>query len=403
MPYGQVSPTSRTRLLAVVIALLALSASALSSEPLLAQDADPQEALPQPVVSADPGLAPNGIIVSDGLSGLPKDKAKSFIVADLDTGEVIAAKNAHVPRLPASTQKMLTALTLLPLLDADALYTATPADVEVIGSRVGLREDSTYRIRNLFEALFLRSGNDAATALANANGGAAGTVEQMNVEAMRLGALNTTAMNTHGLDEPGQSSSAYDLALIARAGMQIPSFRELAALKSSTFPGDGSTKPENRWSFEIGNQNYLLWDAYEGAIGIKSGFTTYGGRTFATAATRGDKTYLVTLMGIAGNTYRTGAAYLDWAFANGDAADPVGQLVEPGFEPTPSDAAQVSDVPLTHNAITADAISASGASDAPSSPGNIFIAVGIIAILVSSTLLFLRHGRGRPNNRGISS
>ena len=113
------------------------------------------------------------------------------MVADLTTGEIIAAKNAHQPRLPASTQKVLTAVTLLPRLDPKGIYQATAEDVAVIGSKVGIREGSTYRISNLFEALFLRSGNDAAMALANANGGVDGTVAQMAVEARRLGALNT--------------------------------------------------------------------------------------------------------------------------------------------------------------------------------------------------------------------
>lgn len=292
-----------------------------------------------------------GLHVDPAATPLPAAGAAAFVVADLDTGEILAAQNAHETRPPASTLKMLTAYTLLPRIQPDQLHTATLAEASVIGSKVGIVPGSTYHARNLFEGLFLISGNDAAVALADLNGGVAGTVAQMNAEAQRLQAYNTTVRNTNGLDVPGQVTTAYDLALIGRAGMADPEFARLAGLRNSTFPGQGTDDPDRRSSFEIWNQNTLVRGGYEGGIGIKPGFTSEAGRTFAGAAERDGKRYLVTLMQIEGNTYRTGAQYLDWAFANGDQIRPVGTLVAPKFERPPSDQAVLVD---TTTAVAAD-------------------------------------------------
>ena len=275
-------------------------------------------------------------------AALPAAPAASFVVADLDTGEIIAAQNAHEQLPPASTLKMLTALTVLPRTDLETIYTATVEDVSVEGSKVGIVEGSTYTARQLFEAMFLISGNDAANAVANLNGSIEGTIEQMQAEAGRMQAYDTVVRSANGLDAQGQVSSAYDLALIARAGLQRPDFASFAALSNSTFPMSGTSDPTTRPTFEIWNQNTLVTGAYEGGIGVKSGFTTNAGRTFAAAAERDGQRYVVTLMGIEGNTYSTGAEYLDWAFEHGGELDPVGQLVDPKFDTAPSDAAAIS-------------------------------------------------------------
>ena len=284
-------------------------------------------------------LYQSGLVVDPAASPLPARGADTFVVADLDTGEIIAAQNAHEQRPPASTLKMLTALTLLDQLDPESLLTATEEETAVEGSKVGLVSGSTYSAHNLFEGLFLISGNDAATGLANLNGGVPGTVAQMNAQAQRLQAYDTVVRNVHGLDHPEQLSSAYDLALIARAGLQHPEFARLAALSNSTFPGQGTDDPDQRWAFEIWNQNRLVRGGYDGGIGVKPGFTSQGGRTFAAAAERDGKRYLVTLLRIEGNTYNLGAEYLDWAFANGDRVRPVGSLVDPKRGAPASDAA----------------------------------------------------------------
>lgn len=283
----------------------------------------------------------SGLTVDSSASPLPQPGANSFLVADLDTGDVLAAQNAHHQLPPASTMKMLTALTVLPRVDLDSIYTATDEDVDVEGSKVGIVSGSTYTARQLFEGMFLVSGNDAANAVANLTGSLDGTIDQMQAEAGRIQAYDTVVRNASGLDAGGQVSSAYDLALIARAGMDRADFRRFAALSDSTFPMSGTEDPETRPTFEIWNQNTLVTGGYEGAIGVKSGFTTNAGRTFAAAAEKDGRRYLVTLMGIQGNTYETGGYYLDWAFANGTKVKPVGKLVEPKLKPPQSDAAAV--------------------------------------------------------------
>jgi D-alanyl-D-alanine carboxypeptidase (penicillin-binding protein 5/6) len=333
-------------------------AAALVAAPALANE-DPEDA---PRVGGD-ALYRSGLIIDGASAPLPQSEVASFLIADLDSGEVLAAQNAHEQLPPASTMKMLTALTVLPRVALDEIYTATTQDVAVEGSRVGIVEGSTYTARQLLEGMFLISGNDAANAVASLGGGISGTVAQMQAEAGRLQAYDTEVRNPSGLDAEGQLSSAYDLALIARAGLQEPVFAELAALDSSTFPMSGATNPEDRPTFEIWNQNTLVAGAYEGAIGVKSGFTTQAGRTFAAAAERDGEQYLVVLMGIVGNTYRTGADYLDWAFAHAADLEPVGTLVPPKFDRPSSDAAAL--IPAGKNAATGLEIAASGSGRAP--------------------------------------
>src|SRR6185503_801011 len=172
-------------------------------------------------------LAAPGVIVNlgPGVPAPPAMPGASFLVADMDTGQILAARAPHVRHLPASTLKALTALTLIPRLDASRQVMVRPEDVAVEGSHVGVLAGTSYSVRSLMQGLLMASGNDAAYALAGANGGVAGTLAQMNATATGLGALDTVAMDPSGLDKPGQSSSVYDLALIGRAAMKLPDFR----------------------------------------------------------------------------------------------------------------------------------------------------------------------------------
>jgi D-alanyl-D-alanine carboxypeptidase (penicillin-binding protein 5/6) len=167
------------------------------------------------------------------------------------------------------------------------------------------------------------SGNDAANTLATANGGVAKTVAEMNAEAARLQAFDTHAVNANGLDDPKQLSSAYDLALIARAAMKLPDFRYYVKIKRSWISGPGGTR------IQIASHDRLLWN-YEGAIGIKNGYTDRARATFVGAATRGGHTLVVTLMKTDPRYWPEAAALLDWGFAAKAArVQPIGQLVNP--------------------------------------------------------------------------
>jgi D-alanyl-D-alanine carboxypeptidase (penicillin-binding protein 5/6) len=306
------------------------AAAAFLGALLIAAAAAPVSAAPPaPVGGRDMGRGTIVVGTGDRVTPLPKVKANSWVIADAATGEVLAARAAHSKRPPASTLKTLTALTLIPRLDPDGTYRVVDADVRVSGSRVGLLVGQEYTHDQLFTALFLPSANDAAGALARANGSMTTTLSQMNAEAQRLGALDTVAKNPSGLDADGQRSSAYDLALIAREGLKNPDFARYASMVKADFPGKASPSGK-RATFEIQTQNRLLRDGYPGAIGVKTGFTTNAGRTFVGAAQRGDRTLIVSLMGITEPTEDAARKLLDWGFVNdGRVTAPVGTLVEP--------------------------------------------------------------------------
>ncbi len=281
----------------------------------------PANPFSEPVGGA--ALGRSGVVVDPNAPKPPPDvDVRSYLVADLDTGEVLAAKNAHQRLYPASTLKTLTAITLIPRLDKRALYTAVREDADQIGSRVGIEAGHVYTIEQLFYGLFLSSGNDAAQALANASGGTEVAVRLMNEEAARLGAFDTHAVNTSGLDEPGQLSSAYDLALFARAGMANPDFRRYATTPRYDFPG------RNGKTYQIQNGNDLLSE-YPGAIGVKNGYTTKARNTLIGAAERNGRRLLVVVMKTDAPSWKKVAKLLDWGFEVGAEVEPVGTLVTP--------------------------------------------------------------------------
>lgn len=271
--------------------------------------------------SADVAVPGSGVTAPSGAPPLPTAlTAASWLVADLDTGEILAARDAHRQLLPASTLKVLTALTLIPRIERTSVIEPTFDDVNVEGSRVGLVEGIRYPAYHVFRGLLMTSGNDAANALATAAGGRALTAQSMNEEARRVGALNTRAVNTSGLDAPGQLTTAYDLAAITRAAMELPDFRIYASTKRSTILGRMG-KP-----LRITSHNRLLFN-YDGSIGIKNGYTAKAGGTLVGAATRNGRTLLVTALKAKPRVWPEVAALLDWGFAATSAGvQPVGEL-----------------------------------------------------------------------------
>jgi D-alanyl-D-alanine carboxypeptidase (penicillin-binding protein 5/6) len=286
-----------------------------------------------------PRLASRGLVLPPGAPKLPKDlTAHGWVLADLDTGEVLAARDAHGRYPPASTLKMLTALTLLPKIkDRRVLLTATDSDVKVDGTRVGLVAKGRYSLDLLFQAMLMVSGNDAANALARAAGGARRTVADMDAEAHRLQAFDTHAATPSGLDGPGQLTSAYDLALIARAALARPDFAKYTAQRRGWIPAQ---KPKYK-RFEFANGNKLLYE-YPGAIGGKNGFTDAARHTFVGAARHGGRRLVVTLMFGEQQPVRMtvqAARLLDWGFALRPTLPAVGMLVgplDPGASPSPT-------------------------------------------------------------------
>ena len=326
------APRYAVRTLALSISLAAVAAICIIGVTPHAQAAPGAPGAPV----GGPQLARGGVIVNlaPGVPAPPAMPGASYLIADMDTGEILAAKAPHTPHRPASTLKTLTALTLIPRLDADRKIVVQPEDVRVEGSRVGVLAGTAYSVRTLLQGLLLASGNDAAYALARANQSVAVTLEEMNKTAVHLGAFDTLAKDPSGLDQPGETSSAYDLALIGRAAMKLPGFRTYVSTKTASIPGGRSGDGTMRPGFTINNHNRLLYN-YDGAIGIKNGYTIAAQQTFIGAATRGGKTYIVTELASPDGSWRPTAALLDWAFAHGPALTPIGQLVEPGAQTRP--------------------------------------------------------------------
>jgi D-alanyl-D-alanine carboxypeptidase (penicillin-binding protein 5/6) len=276
-------------------------------------------------------LAAAGVIVNlaPGVPAPPAMPGESYLLADMDTGQVLVAKAPHAPHLPASTLKTLTALTLIPLLNADTKILVKPEDVSADGTHVGILAGTAYSTGTLLQGMLITSGNDAAYALARGNQNAAVTLQQMNAVAADLHADDTVAMDPSGLDKAGQQSSAYDLALIGRAAMKLPDFRRYVGTKQATLPGGTTANGKVAPGFKISNHNTLLHN-YPGTIGIKNGYTVAAKFTYIEAATRQGKTYLVTEMASPQGSWRPAAALLDWAFAHGASVTPIGALVDRG-------------------------------------------------------------------------
>ncbi|MFV8185443.1 D-alanyl-D-alanine carboxypeptidase family protein, partial [Streptomyces sp. AF1B] len=279
-------------------------------------------------------LARKGIQVS-GATGLPeKLSANAWLVADCDSGEVLASYGAHRRLAPASTLKMLFADTVLTKFHRSDRHKVTAADLAGIppgSSLVGIKPGITYTVEQLWQGVFLRSGNDAVHVLAHMNGGVAKTVAEMQARAADLQALDTHVVSPDGYDHKGQLSSAYDLTLFARHGLKNADFRAYCHTRTAQFPAGGKK------TFQIQNTDRLLTGAwgvktYDGLIGVKNGFTSHAGNTFTGAATRDGRTLLVTVMHPTSGynaVYEEAAALLDWGFTKGSSAKAVGTLVRP--------------------------------------------------------------------------
>ncbi|MEU7551295.1 D-alanyl-D-alanine carboxypeptidase [Streptomyces sp. NPDC044571] len=348
-----------------------------------------------------PGVQVNPLA---GAPALPTDlTGRSWIVADAETGEVLAANNAHWRLPPASTMKMLFADTVLPTLPKDAVHKVTDEDMSGVGegsSLVGVKEDHEYSVHDLWLGVFLRSGNDAVHVLSAMNGGIGKTVKDMQAHAEELQALDTHVVSPDGYDAPEQVSSAYDLTLIARSGLQKEDFREYCGTVSAKFPGRQEPgKP--REYFEIQNTNRLMTGAggitpYKGIAGVKNGNTTMAGSTFTGAAQRGGNKLLVTVMNPAAgglnSVYEETAALFDWGFAALGKVKPVGELVPPKSADTTSLGSPAQS--HEHDASTASAAGSGGGAGTA-----LGVAGGALAVVAAGAYAVNRRWPRSPRGR----
>ena len=271
-------------------------------------------------------LGESGVIVNsvegDGVSAPPSTSALSYVIADFETGEVLAAKSPHKKLPPASTLKTLTALTLMSRINMDKRYKASWREASTIGNKVGMWKNRTYTVRDIWYGLMLGSGNDAGVALATMSGGIKKTSALMLAKARSIQAYDTIPKSPHGLDTPGQVSSAYDLALIARAAMKEKNFRKIVATKTYIFPKSGPRNVDRK----IINLNKLIF-TYPGVIGVKTGYTTKGRNTYIGIAERDGRMIIITFMHLRYGRDALAKKLFDWGFEAVGKVEPVGELV----------------------------------------------------------------------------
>ena len=286
-------------------------------------------AVPQAI--GGPQLASRGVVVdyaSRQVPRLPGIQASAFVVADAGTGQVLAAKDPHGWYRPASTLKMLTAVTLIPLLNPDATVVASKQATSTVPNVAGLVTGRAYKISDLFTALLTISANDAAIALTAATGSLRKGMALINAEARHLQADDTVAVDPNGLDAPDQHTSAYDLALVARQALTQPAFLKYDQTISARFV------VARHNAVTLFNQNSLLTN-YPGAVGGKIGWTSAASATYVGMATRHGVTLIVTLLHCPALTeVKSAEALLNWGFSAGGKVIPIGTLVSPQRPPS---------------------------------------------------------------------
>lgn len=285
--------------------------------------------LPLPVPDAPVGGSPLGgcgVVTAPGTPPVPGDvSAEAWIVADLDSGAIIAARDAHGRHRPASVIKVLVAMAALNELSLNKTVEGTPEDAAAEGTKVGVAPDGSYTVSQLLHGLLMHSGNDAAHALAVQLGGMQVGLEKINALANKLGGRDTRVATPSGLDGPGMSTSAYDIGLFYRYAWQNPTFAQIVATRTFDFPGHGGAP-----GYELENDNQLLYH-YPGALGGKTGYTDDAGQTFVGAANRDGRRLMAVLLHGTRQPiapWEQAAHLLDYGFATAPGTR-VGTLIEP--------------------------------------------------------------------------
>ncbi len=236
-------------------------------------------------------------------------KAASSIVMDLDSGRILYQKNIKEKRLIASTTKVLTAILTLENLPLDKEITIGEEVLKMYGTNIYIEVGEKMTVKDLLYGLLLRSGNDAAVALAVAvSGSEEEFVKLMNEKAQSIGMYDSVFQNPHGLDDDTKNySTAYDMAKLSRYAYQNKTYREISATKKYTAKTKGKTY---LWY----NRNKLL-TSYKYATGGKNGYTPLAGRTLITTASKDNLNLTIVTLNDS-DEYDTHQYYYDKAFKN---------------------------------------------------------------------------------------
>lgn len=253
-------------------------------------------------------------------------QSEAGIVMDMDSGAVIFAQNIHEPMIPASITKLLTALVVIENcdnLDApvtfshDAVYNVE----EGSGNKLNLAEGDVLSVKDCLYVMLLQSSNQAANALAEYIGGSrSGFVDMMNKKAAELGCKESHFANPSGLNDDTQRTSAYDMALIARAAYHNPTLLKISSTKKASIPPTANNPNGRTFSMEhklLVTEDENSENYYPDAIAGKTGYTSQAGQTLVTYARRGDRGQIaVTMKSTQKTHYSDTKTILDFGFAN---------------------------------------------------------------------------------------
>jgi len=247
----------------------------------------------------------------------PDTTAEAVVLMDARNGQVLYQKNMSRHMFPASTTKILTAILALEKGNLSDKVTVVKEACVVDGSRIGLQEGEKLTLEDLLYALMMASANDAADSIAvYLSGSTESFADLMNEKARSIDALNSNFTNSHGLTDPGHYTTAYDLALITSYAMQNPVFRKIVGTctkKISRPDADRSLGPPQE---DLLNHNRFL-SRYQGAIGVKTGYTVESGQCLVAAAERDGRELIAVLLNDQGSTlYEDAGIILDYGFDN---------------------------------------------------------------------------------------
>lgn len=245
------------------------------------------------------------------VQALQETSARAAVVMDVNSNRILYSKNMDEKLAMASTTKIMTALVAIESGRLNEKVTISKRASYMEGSSIYLREGEVHTVSDLLYAIMLRSGNDAATAVAEHIGGSVeGFAEMMNKKAREIGASNTRFANPHGLDAEGHYTTARDLALITSYALKNPLFSKIVSCKKMVMEGP----PDENWDRVMINKNKMLWQ-FAGGDGVKTGFTKKAGRCLVSSATR-DGMRLVCVVLNCGPMWDDSSALLEYAFKN---------------------------------------------------------------------------------------
>ena len=229
-------------------------------------------------------------VTASNVSQLPKTNSRRYIVYDRISKSMIIGKNEDVKSAMASTTKIMTTIVILEKADLNEKVTVSAKAGGTGGSRLGLKRGDKASVRDLLYGLMLRSGNDAAVALAEHVGGSVkGFAELMNEKAIELGLTNTHFVTPHGLDDANHYTTALELAKLTDYAMDNETFAKIVGTKSTTIY-------INNQSRQINNTNELL-GVLNGVVGVKTGFTNNAGRCLVTETKRNNMDIITIVLG----------------------------------------------------------------------------------------------------------